>query len=335
MHIRATYSIITLLLAILMAGCSVSKDRFRLNGKFKNLHTAEIYIYSEEGRDTIRIQGGKFVYEKKLSRPMILTIQYPNFAEMKIVAEPGKETKFVTDASDLTQTKLSGSDENKLLSDFYYNINDKRGAEIKNSAETFIRKNPTTLAAEAVFRTYFAEADNIDAKRTHSLLNILLKSQPRNASLSRLAGKLIPFLKTTPGNKLPPFTVTSWKGETVTDKDFRGRYLLIYFWASWQYESFQQVRGLKNIVSPYSDRLGLVCVSLDYNYRTFLNNVRRDSLREHNVCDKLAWSSPIVKQLGVNYIPGNVIVSPEGEIVARDLEFSELRRRISELMKKQ
>lgn len=131
MHIRATYSLITLLLAILMAGCSVSKDRFRLNGKFKNLHTAEIYIYSEEGRDTIRIQGGKFVYEKKLSRPMILTIQYPNFAEMKIVAEPGKETKFVTDAADLTQTKLSGSDENKLLSDFYYDINDKRGAEIE------------------------------------------------------------------------------------------------------------------------------------------------------------------------------------------------------------
>ena len=120
MHKRASYSLIILLLATFVAGCSVSKDRFRLSGKFKHLHSANIYIYSENGHDTIRVDGGKFVYEKKLSHPVILTIQYPNFAEMKIVAEPGKETKFSTDAADLTQTKLSGTEENELLSDFYY-----------------------------------------------------------------------------------------------------------------------------------------------------------------------------------------------------------------------
>ena len=90
MHKRASYSLIILLLATFVAGCSVSKDRFRLSGKFKHLHSANIYIYSENGHDTIRVDGGKFVYEKKLSHPVILTIQYPNFAEMKIVAEPGR-----------------------------------------------------------------------------------------------------------------------------------------------------------------------------------------------------------------------------------------------------
>ena len=53
MHIRASYSLIILLLATFVAGCSVSKDRFRLSGKFKHLHSANIYIYSENGHDSI------------------------------------------------------------------------------------------------------------------------------------------------------------------------------------------------------------------------------------------------------------------------------------------
>ena len=181
MHIRASYSLIILLLATFVAGCSVSKDRFRLSGKFKHLHSANIYIYSENGHDTIRVDGGKFVYEKKLSHPVILTIQYPNFAEMKIVAEPGKETKFSTDAADLTQTKLSGTEENELLSDFYYDTANKNEAEARKAAEAFITKHPSTLAAEAVFRTYFAESVNPDAKRTLKLLNLIIKHQPHNA----------------------------------------------------------------------------------------------------------------------------------------------------------
>lgn len=332
MHIRASYSLIILLLATFVAGCSVSKDRFRLSGKFKHLHSANIYIYSENGHDTIRVDGGKFVYEKKLSHPVILTIQYPNFAEMKIVAEPGKETKFSTDAADLTQTKLSGTEENELLSDFYYDTANKNEAEACKAAEAFITKHPSTLAAEAVFRTYFAESVNPDAKRTLKLLNLIIKHQPHNASLSNLAGRLLPYLRTAPGNKMPDFKVVSWEGDTITNKSFKDRYLLIYFWATWQYESFQQVRGLKNVVRPYGKRIGVICVNMDYNYRSFLNCVRRDSVPEYNVCEKAAWSSQLVRLLGVTQIPGNVIVSPEGEIVARDLEYSDLRRRVSSLM---
>ena len=171
-----------------------------------------------------------------------------------------------------------------------------------------------------------------DAKRTLKLLNLIIKHQPHNASLSNLAGRLLPYLRTAPGNKMPDFKVVSWEGDTITNKSFKDRYLLIYFWATWQYESFQQVRGLKNVVRPYGKRIGVICVNMDYNYRSFLNCVRRDSVPEYNVCEKAAWSSQLVRLLGVTQIPGNVIVSPEGEIVARDLEYSDLRRRVSSLM---
>lgn len=332
MHIRASYSLATLLLAALAAGCGVSKDKFRLSGKFKHLHSADIYIFSEEGRDTIRIEGGRFVYEKKTDRPVILTIQYPNFAELKIVAEPGKETRFTADASDLTQTRLSGTEENELLSDFYYATGNKSEKEAKTAAAKFINGNPATLAAEAVFRTYFANDKNADARLSLKLLDVILKNQPHNVSLSNLAGRLRPYLQTAPGNKMPGFEAVSWKGDTISDKDFKGRYLLMYFWASWQYESFQQARGLKKLVSPYRDRIGVVCVNMDYNYNSFLNTIRRDSLPEYNICEKKAWSSSLARLAGLTHLPGNLLVSPEGKIIARDLELADLRRRVSSLM---
>lgn len=332
MLIRAAYSLITLLLATLVAGCSVSKDRFRLEGEFKHLHKADIYIYSDEGHDTIHIEGGEFVYEKKLSHPKILTIRYPNFAEMKIVAEPGKTAKFEADASDLSQTKLKGTEENKLLSDFYSEANALKGAKLNQAAETFVTAHPTTLAAEAVFRTYFAEAANIDPQPTQRLLNLLLKNQPHNAALSNLAGKLLPYLQATPGHAMPAFKTVTITGDSISNSDFKGRPLLIFFWATWQYESFQQVRGLKNVVRPYGKRLGVICVNMDYNYRSFINAVHRDSIPGYNVCERKAWASQLVRKLGITSVPANVIVSPEGKIIARDLEYSDMRRRISSIM---
>ena len=68
MHIRLSRLIfIHLAVVILMAGCGVPKNKFRLDGKFKHLRSADIFIYSDAFFDTLHIRDGKFSFEHTLT----------------------------------------------------------------------------------------------------------------------------------------------------------------------------------------------------------------------------------------------------------------------------
>lgn len=318
--------------ALLLGSCGVPKNRFRLNGKFKNIRSADIFIYAENSYDTLHIRDGKFRYERDLREPEVLTVQYPDFSQRRLIAEPGTEAKFTTDASDLTKTRVTGTEENELLTQFYSDINGKRSDGITDEAVAFVNQHPQSLAAQVVFEDYILKDGNTDGTNTLRLLKLMLKRQPHNARLSRIAGRVTPLLSTLPGAKAPDFNVKSFKGTDLSLKTFAGKYLLISYWASWQYDSFQQIRRLKGTVKPFRGRLGLINVCLDYDIRSFRNTLTRDTLPEYNVCDKLVWDSPLARLYGVSRIPGNVLISPDGKIVARDIKDSDLGARLSKLM---
>ena len=82
----------------------------RMEGFIKNVKQVDLYVYAEGSVnphiDTIRVRGGNFTYERKMGRPEILTLLFPNFTEMHLVAEPGKELELVADASNLSATVI-------------------------------------------------------------------------------------------------------------------------------------------------------------------------------------------------------------------------------------
>lgn len=325
-------SIIAIISAALIVGsCGVPKNKFRLNGKMKNIRSADIFIYSEQGYDTLHIRNGKFEYERELTEPEILTIQYPDFTQRKIVAEPGVKAKFTTDAADLADTKVTGSQENEILAQFYRDTESRHDKQ--SLAAEFVNAHPKTLAAQAVFETFLLDAKDIDGPTVKRLLALLLKNQPHNAQLSSLAGKINPMLATLPGAKIPDFKVKTYDGNEISPATFKGKYVLISFWATWQYDSYQQMRGLKYTIRPFKDKVSMVNVCLDYDARSFRNTIIRDTLPGHNICDTRSWDSPLVKAFGVSYVPGNVLVSPEGKILMRDIKSNDLRARLSKYLK--
>ena len=325
--------VLTALATLVIGSCGVPKNKFRLNGKFKNIRSADIFIYTEDSYDTLHVRDGKFKYERELEEPEILTIQYPDFSQRKIVAEPGKEADFTTDAADLTKTRVKGTDENELLSQFYDDIAGKRDDRIKAVAADFVNKNPQTLSAQTVLETYLLAGKNIDGALVKRLIRRMLKQQPHNAGLSALAGKVVPMLETLPGAKAPDFNVKAYNGTELSLNTFKGKYLLVSFWASWQYDSFQQIRNLKGLIKPFRSKMGLVNVCRDYDIRSFRNTLTRDTLPEYNICDRQAWKSPLVRKFGVSYVPGNILISPDGKILARDIKSPDLKACLGKYIK--
>ena len=334
-------SLLILLLAALLASCSQPKNRFRLEGSFKSSGSgqAQIYAYSEDqlaaGVDTIRIEGGDFVYERTLDHPVVLTLLYPNFSQTYIVAEPGQTVTMKGDASKLSEAKITGTDENELLTDFRLQQSELETADqttkARLAAAHFIRSNPSTLAAVAVFRRYFASQKDPDAALTRSLLAELAKAQPQSESVATLRQRLDRIAACSPGQPLPDFSLTTIDGAPVRRADFSGRPLVVVFSASWTGTS-SVGNTLRRLRRAYGNRLALLFVSFDMSVDECRARTTRDSVACPIVCDGLAFSSPAARTLGVRYVPGNLLMNASGTIVARDLQPEELERRVALLL---
>lgn len=321
---------------LLAAACSTPKDRARIEGTIGNVRDAEFYVYCEDagftGIDTIRIENGRFAYERQLQAPVVLTLLYPNFSRTYMVAEPGKTIKIEGDAARLGEADITGSAENELLTGFRQQNADKKPADVLLAASEFVRNNARSLAAIAVFRKYFADARQPDVATARSLLAELRRAQPRNADLAALAKRLQPQLDAARGQAAPAFSAVSTEGHKVSEKDFRGKPYIVAFWATWSNESRPLLRSLERIRKAHGEKVGIVACALDTDKRLALRRMQADSLRFTAVCDGQAFESPLVQRFGVRYVPGCVVVNRQGKVAGRDLAPAQLEELVTALL---
>lgn len=327
----------SILLFFLLAGCGVSDDRCRIEGRLDGIRQAEFYVYGEEdafdGVDTIRIEDGKFSYERPLSQPAVLTLLYPNFSSTSIIAEPGKVIKMRGDAAKLSEADISGSKENERLTEFRLACVGKPENDSRLAAAQFVRDHPASLAALAVFRKYFATVRTPEPAVVLPLLDVMKKAQPSNTALLSMEARLRPLLETGAGRPCPDFSAVSLTGKKLSRSDFSGRPLLILFWASWNTDCTTQLQTVRRLQRAYPDRLRLMVVSLDASPEVCRRGVEEDSLRNFMVCEGGAFASPLARRLGVRRVPGNLLVGANGKIVDRDVPVKELEERVGRLLK--
>lgn len=325
------------LLSFLLAGCGVSDDRYRIEGRLDGIRQAEFYVYGEEdafdGVDTIRIEDGKFSYERPLSQPAVLTLLYPNFSSTSIIAEPGKVIKMRGDAAKLSEADISGSKENEMLTEFRQACTGKPENDSRLAAAQFVRDHPASLAALAVFRKYFATARTPDPAVVLPLLDVMKKAQPSTAALLNMEARLRPLLETGAGRPCPDFSAVSLTGRKLSRSDFSGQPFLVLFWASWNTDCTTQLQTVRRLQRAYPDRLRVMAVSLDASPEVCRRVMEGDSLRNVMVCEGGAFASPLARRLGVRRVPGNLLVGADRKIVDRDVPVKELEERVGRLLK--
>lgn len=328
-------SLIALLAALLLAACSQPQDRFRLEGSIEGVGQADIYVYADDGYfdgiDTIHISDGQFTYERTLTQPVVLTILYPNFSQSYLVAEPGTVVTMQGNASKLGEATITGTKENELLTDFRQQNAHKTEANARLAAADFIRNNKQTTAAVAVFKKYFAAAASPDPTTTRSLLDVLKQAQPRSVAVANISRRLTTQLATGINQPLPDFTAVDTEGRTVSKASLTGRPTLIAVTATWSAECNGLYTVLRRLHNTYGARLNLVILSLDLDREAQLRRLKADSLSLPVVCDGRAFDSPTVTALGLNQVPGNLLLNANGKVVARNLSTEEVEPRVAQL----
>ena len=138
------------------------------------------------------------------------------------------------------------------------------------------------------------------------------------------------------GGMAANFTENTPEGKPVSLSSFRGKYVLVDFWASWCVPCRAENPNVLKAYARYKSKgLEILGVSLDgaNSKAAWVKAIEKDQLTWTQVSDLKAFSGSAAKLYGVTFIPINYLINPEGVIVAKNLRGEDLDKKLAEIFK--
>jgi len=179
--------------------------------------------------------------------------------------------------------------------------------------------------------TVYLLTDFLSAEELEDLYKSLQPPAKNSVMLKEIPSKIAAKKRVEIGKTAPAFTATDMNGKPLSLADFKGRYVLIEFWASWCVPCREEGPGLMKAFNRFRDKkFQVIAVSLDENDKSWRKAIADDKLEEWvNTCDHKALDNAIAQKYGVQPIPDNFLIDPDGKIVGRRLFGKELEEKLS------
>lgn len=316
-------------LAAIVSACSNHPDSIHITGKFSHLDQGEFLIYSSdgaiEGMDSLHIRDGRFDYDLTLEQNATLHILYPNFSQLTVFASAGDDITIEGDAQNLSEVTVKGSKDNELFTAMRKEIKGQGDSTVLATARNYALANPSSALSRYILRTYFLQNKKASRQQVTELYDSLMRSNPEDAQLGQLSAAVRNHHRLDSGLVIPPFQLQLRGNEftkqrtdsIVSDTTFRGKHLLMIFWATWyngsrtalfyarQHRNKTQMKGQ-----------AILSYSLDYSAKDLASAEVRDSISYASYCDFQSLSSPLAKRWGITELPFYIYIDPKGKIIA-------------------
>ena len=136
------------------------------------------------------------------------------------------------------------------------------------------------------------------------------------------------------GKTAPEFSVPDTAGVSVSLSSFRGKYVLLDFWASWCPPWRRENPNVVKVFNEFKNKnFTIIGISLDQDKQKWLKGIADDKLTWTHLSDLKYWDSEIPALYGVRGIPSNILLDPNGVIVARNIMGDDLRNTLLEVIK--
>lgn len=292
-----------------------------------------------------KITKGKFIIKGKMDQPGFKGLIFNNAPPLVQLFLDNSNIKITGNKDALDKLIIMGSPsqdqfkiyttaikpyEQFLLPDALYDTVALN--KIAGISENFVKKYPSSYVSPlAIIRLYQATQNGVKTEELYKLVPAQIQFSP----LGNYVHQLIEESKINPiGSVISDFTQTDTAGIPVNISAYRGKYILLDFWASWCRPCRQEN---PNVVAAYekfkNKNFTIIGVSLDQNKKAWIDAIKMDGLNWNHVSDLKGWGNQVASIFKVSSIPQNFLLDPQGRIIAKNLRGNVLESRLTVLLK--
>lgn len=133
------------------------------------------------------------------------------------------------------------------------------------------------------------------------------------------------------GQAAPEIALPDAKDSIVTLSSFKGKVVLIDFWASWCFPCRQSIPGVIKLYNKYKSKgFEVLAVSIDSKRSEWKKASKYFKLPYTSLLDPNGWNAQVIDTYGINGIPATFLLNKEGRIVAIDEEGAALEAAIKQ-----
>lgn len=358
---KQLYSLLILAGAVI-ASCKDDKS-FTISGSIKNSDKAKkVYLLQADSTainvvdSTSLSEDGEFKFKRESPYANLYKLRAGGVV-FDLIAQNGDAIEFETDLKDQNHTyQIKGSEESDKIKEFnsisnkFVEQNTKVTDEFQQQAQTgvnqdslamvyqprvktimnaysqevlkFVNNNKSSLAA-------FYAAMSLDPHDYETQLvayaDDIKGSFKENTTVQRFVQQMEAVKPLSIGHLAPEFTIGGLNGKPVRLSDYKGKYVMLDFWASWCVPCRQENPNVVRLYNTYKSKgLNILGISLDEDKAKWQQAIKADKLIWQHASDLKNFEGPTEKLYRIDAIPSNFIINPQGKIIAKNITGKEL-----------
>lgn len=331
------------LLASLTSCKSKPTHTATIEGYIAGLGNDTIYLYGSDEMysqvDTLVSQEGRFTLQLDVDTLVTSWLQFSDGTEYPLYMDKGSRIKIEGHAEKMDSLDITGHPLNEELTNFRHeltHLTHNTPEQITNAAEAYIKNHLTSLSSLYVLDKYLVQQASPDFQQIERLIENMTGELKDQNYIEKLNAYIETQDKVSIGKSAPYFQLPNKEGKKVNRTDFKDKYLILYFWASWDENSRRSHAGLRALhkKKAYKKDLAILGISLDVDKRQWKEAIKTDTLEWEQVCDFQSWNSAPVKQFGIRTLPTMYLLTPNGCIEGKNLSLVEIEEKLKNITPK-
>lgn len=209
---------------------------------------------------------------------------------------------------------------------------DELSAQYYKADSLFVKDHPSSPVS--LYFTQKALGEEMDAARAMPLFALLNPALQQSEKGKSIAQDIEIGKKSMIGITAADFTQPTADGKNISLSSFRGKYVLVDFWASWCVPCRAESPALVKAYEQFKAKnFEILSVSIDEKREKWLKAVKDDKYTWPQVSELKGWEGSAASLYGISAIPFNFLIDPNGVIIARNLRGEKLLKTLEELLK--